>query len=326
RLLDEFEEGIKQRLRQAQVLHESDGFPTDQQLRQGTPGGCSNSWVTNSTLGKRNNNERGDDNDDDDSFRTGSGTKRRPNVERTTDFQALPGVTSGNAITTIAAGLGRPRHPHPFPSVGLLRASNERPHQGSPYGGHSPGLSRNTELPHSPSSSYDTALNPTRLPQYISTTIDGDIENSTALDNQGTPVADLQRMDYLGYPIDTLEDGKAVHDHSNAGRQGYQSSQFSRARLTQQARKTPVATNSLTGKRSRDDSVTTDGGFSHLDEGVNETHDDDPSLDVPLSKRQKKRQGLIEKGKDIPKGKSISERIFPRESQFDRLLGEAKLT
>ncbi|KAL8891537.1 MAG: hypothetical protein Q9192_005732, partial [Flavoplaca navasiana] len=91
RLLDEFEEGIKQRLRQAQVLHESDGFPTNQQLRQGTPGGCSNSWVTNSTLGKRNTNERGDDNDDDDSFRTGSGTKRRPNLDLTTDVQALTG-------------------------------------------------------------------------------------------------------------------------------------------------------------------------------------------------------------------------------------------
>ncbi|KAL9005965.1 MAG: hypothetical protein Q9180_009774, partial [Flavoplaca navasiana] len=111
-------------------------------------------------------------------------------------------------------------------------------------------------------------------------------------------------MESLGYPDDGFEDPNAVNNHDNAGRQGYLSSQFSRARLTQQARETPgypFATNSITGKRSRDDSVTTDGGFSRLDEGLDETHGDDPSLDIPLSKRQKKRQGLIEKGKDIPK-------------------------
>ncbi|KAL8881725.1 MAG: hypothetical protein Q9192_007734 [Flavoplaca navasiana] len=111
-------------------------------------------------------------------------------------------------------------------------------------------------------------------------------------------------MESLAYPDDGFEDPNAVNNHDNAGHQGYLSNQFSRARLTQQARETPgypFATNSITGKRSRDDSVTTDGGFSHLDEGLNEAHDDDPSLDMPLSKRQKKRQGLIEKGKDIPK-------------------------
>ena len=307
RQLDEFEEGIKHRLRQVRALHESDGFPTNQQLRQGTPGGDSNSWVTTSTLGKRNNNEREDDEDDDDDlFRTGSGTKRRPNLERTTDVQALPGVTSGNAVRPMAAGLGRPRHPHPFPSVGPLRASNELPHQGHSYGGHSLGLARSTELSHSPSSLLDTAPNPRQLPQSVSTTIDGDVKNTTGLDNQGTPVPGLQRMESLGYPDHGLEDLNAVNNHDNAGPQGYLSSQFPRARFTQQARGTPAhpfPTNSFTGKRSRDDSVTTDGGFSYLDEGLNEAHDDDPSLDMPLSKRQKKRQGLIEKGKDIPKGK-----------------------
>ncbi|KAL8771539.1 MAG: hypothetical protein Q9209_002981 [Squamulea sp. 1 TL-2023] len=321
RRLERTEERIRQRLQRSQVLRPSNSSYTNQQPRPlpivttTTP-----RLATTSSLGKRNVGESQGDKDENGLERDGRRSKKRPNVSQTEEYSSLLNtVTKHSARGTETLG-PRTRHPHPSAlrrpssrsealtrlpsSVGLdpLQSPNSTagdtnwPHQyghlaqaiGDDEGllGRNPPKVQNVGCQHTAPPVYgqssqnwtDTALITGQRPHGISS---NEMRNNQL--SFPRPVSQQPSQSSA-----SLRNGIYPSEHTKNATSTAMPNQH-----PGQPRGNPFLTGSSPRNRCRSNSDAIEGGYGSQNEGG--------KIGQSPTKRQKKRQAMLDSGKAIPK-------------------------